>query len=121
MRNINFIGIILAFTSISAVAGEVNCTLTNNANVHFEQCYTIDKIYSWTKTSIEVGDKIYLDGQDRHGISWSGVRENFGDGSKTVYRNQQGRVLTTRNCQEPDCLAKLVSYCSNEGILSINN
>lgn len=121
MKNINLIGIILAFTSISAVSSEVKCTLTNNANVHFEQCQTIDKMYSWSKTSIEVGEKIYLNGQDRNGISWSGIRENFGDGSKTVYRNQQGGVMATRKCQEVDCLNQLENYYSNEGVLSLGN
>ncbi|AXY02471.1 hypothetical protein D1115_15510 [Vibrio alfacsensis] len=121
MKVSKLVGVILALTSSNIFAGSVTCTITNNANVSFEQCKTNDQMFSWSKTSIEVGNKTYLNGQDKDGLSWSGVRESFGSESQTVYHDQQGKILTKRICKESECLKHLVSYYSNNGALSIEN
>lgn len=102
--------------SIPGLSEPLHCQSSQTGSVYFESCRGNDGRV-WTKTSIDVGEKSYLNGRDINGNLWSGIREFKGKESITSYHNQNGEILATTKCHSLTCKDKLIEHYQIHGVL----
>ncbi|WP_211917247.1 hypothetical protein [Vibrio sp. B1REV9] len=105
---------------LPAISYAKNCQDTASGNAHYEYCQSENGDAIWKKKTIVVDGKSFLDGVDKNGNDWTGVREIQGQKHITRYYNKKNQLIAINTCEGTKCSQEVISHYSEHGELKLD-